>query len=165
MILATLFLTLTDMLSRNYHFPVLKITVLRIKKIRQLAPELWHSKPSPTDSKAFEMTKYKVVIFPAWSYRGEQGSSPKKSVSGQNFDLVSQRLLMLHFLYMPQMQIYMYFLFFSFCLFKATPIAYGGSQARGQIRAIVLGLCHSYSITRFELCLWPTPQLTSALNP
>ena len=33
--------------------------------------------------------------------------------------------------------------FFFFLLFWATPIAYGGSQARGQIRATAAGLCHS----------------------
>ena len=31
--------------------------------------------------------------------------------------------------------IYLYFLFFVFCLFRAKPMAYGGSQARSQIRA------------------------------
>ena len=32
---------------------------------------------------------------------------------------------------------------FLFCLFMATPMAYGGSQARGRIRAVASGLCHS----------------------
>ena len=38
--------------------------------------------------------------------------------------------------------------FFSFHLFRATPMAYGGSQARGQIRAETAGLYHSHSNTR-----------------
>ena len=32
-----------------------------------------------------------------------------------------------------------------FCLFRATPVAHGGSQTRGQIRAIAAGLHHSHS--------------------
>ena len=42
--------------------------------------------------------------------------------------------------------------FFFFCLFAiswATSTAYGGSQARGRIRAVASSLCH---------CLWPMPQ-------
>ena len=45
------------------------------------------------------------------------------------------------------------------------PAAYGGSQARGRIRAIAPGLCHSYLNPRYELCLQPTPQLTAMLDP
>ena len=43
----------------------------------------------------------------------------------------------------------------SFCLFRATPKAYGGSQARGP----ATGQHHSHSNARSEPCLWPTPQL------
>ena len=32
-----------------------------------------------------------------------------------------------------------------FCLFRAEPTAYGGSQARGRIRALAAGLHHSHS--------------------
>ena len=52
-----------------------------------------------------------------------------------------------------------------FFLFRATPTAYGGSQVRGQIRAVATGLHHSHSHTRSELCLWSTPQLTATLDP
>ena len=48
---------------------------------------------------------------------------------------------------------------FFFCLFRATPIAYGGSQARGQIGAIADGPHHSHSNARSEPCLQLTPQL------
>ena len=41
--------------------------------------------------------------------------------------------------------------FFFFLLFGATPEAYGGSQARGQIGATAAGLCHSHSNPRSEL--------------
>ena len=34
-------------------------------------------------------------------------------------------------------------LFFFFCIFKAAPVAYGGSQARGPIGAVATGLHHS----------------------
>ena len=44
-----------------------------------------------------------------------------------------------------------------FFLFRAIPLAYGGSQARGQIGAIASVLCHSHSNTRSELHLQPTP--------
>ena len=55
--------------------------------------------------------------------------------------------------------------FIVFCLFRATSMAYGGSQARGLIRAAATGLHHSHSHTRFELSLRPTPQLMAALDP
>ena len=35
--------------------------------------------------------------------------------------------------------------FVSFCLFRATPTAYGSSQARGQIVAVAASLHHSHS--------------------
>ena len=37
------------------------------------------------------------------------------------------------------------FCFFAFLLFRAEPVAHGGSQARGQIRAVATSLCHSHS--------------------
>ena len=56
-------------------------------------------------------------------------------------------------------------LFFYFCFFRATLVAHGGSQARGQIGAGVAGLHHSHSNVRSKLCLPPTPQLTAMLDP
>ena len=58
---------------------------------------------------------------------------------------------------------YSLFLFFVFS--GATPAAYGGSQARGLIRAIAAGLHHSHSHTRSELHLRPIPQLTATPDP
>ena len=62
----------------------------------------------------------------------------------------------------------------SFCLFVvvvvvvvvvaiswAAPAAYGGSQARGLIRAVATGLRQSHSNVGSEPCLQPTPQLTA----
>ena len=43
-----------------------------------------------------------------------------------------------------------------FCLFafsRATPVAYGGSQARGLIGAVAAGLHQSHSNASSELCL------------
>ena len=52
-------------------------------------------------------------------------------------------------------------LFLSFCISWAAPAAYGGSQARGRIRAAAASLCQSHSNKGFEPCLQPTPQLTA----
>ena len=53
----------------------------------------------------------------------------------------------------------------SFCLFRATPVAYGGSQARGQIGAVATGLCQSHSNAGSEPSLQPTLQLRAMLDP
>ena len=44
-------------------------------------------------------------------------------------------------------------------------MAYGGDQARGLIRVVAAGLCHSHSNARSEQRLRPTPQLTATLDP
>ena len=49
-------------------------------------------------------------------------------------------------------------------LFRATLAAYGSSQARGQIVAVVACLHHSHSNARSELCLRPTLQFTATLD-
>ena len=52
--------------------------------------------------------------------------------------------------------------FFFFCLFRATPTAQGGSQARGRIRAVAAGhVSHARSQPRLQ----PTPQLAAMLDP
>ena len=58
-------------------------------------------------------------------------------------------------------------LFFSFCLlsFRATPTAYGTSQAMGLIGGTGAGLCHSHSNARSEPRLRPTPQLMATRDP
>ena len=50
-------------------------------------------------------------------------------------------------------------------LFRASPMACGGSQARGLIRAVAAGLRHSHSNARSELHLQPTPQPTATPDP
>ena len=56
---------------------------------------------------------------------------------------------------------YYFILFLFFAFFRATPAAYGSSQARGQIRAITVSLRHSYSNSGSEPHLQSTPQLTA----
>ena len=54
---------------------------------------------------------------------------------------------------------------FFFLLFRAAPVAYGGSQARGPIGATAAGLCQSHSHMGPEPHLRPTPQLTATPDP
>ena len=64
---------------------------------------------------------------------------------------------------------YFYFLLINklinFCLFRAAPVAYVSSQARGRIRAAAGDLYHSHSKARFQPHLWPTLPLTEMLGP
>ena len=55
--------------------------------------------------------------------------------------------------------------FFFFAFSRAAPLAYGGAQARGLIRAIAAKLRQSHSDTGSEPHLRPTPQLTAMLDP
>ena len=66
--------------------------------------------------------------------------------------------------------IFSYFVGFFVCLFcfvffRAAPAAYGGPQARGQIRAIATSLHQSHSNAGSEPHLQPTQQLTAMLDP
>ena len=54
---------------------------------------------------------------------------------------------------------------FNYLFFRAPPVAYGGSQARGQIGATAAGLRHSHSNAEHELDLLPTPQLMATPDP
>ena len=61
-----------------------------------------------------------------------------------------------------------FILFYLFCLFaisRVAPMAYGGSQARGQIGATAASLCQSHSNTGFEPYLQPTTQLMAMPDP
>ena len=60
----------------------------------------------------------------------------------------------------------LFFFFFGlFVFFRATPAAYGGSKARGSIRAVAAGLCQSHSSAGSKPCLQPTPQLMATPDP
>ena len=55
--------------------------------------------------------------------------------------------------------------FFFFVFSRATLVAHGGSQARGLVRVVAAGLCHSHGNTRSEPRLRPTPQLMATPDP
>ena len=56
--------------------------------------------------------------------------------------------------------------FFFFLDFpRAAPVAYGDSQAKGPIRDIATGLCHSHSKEGSKPCLQLTPQLMAKPDP
>ena len=57
------------------------------------------------------------------------------------------------------------FLYLFFCLFRATPVAHGSSQARCQTGAAASGLHHSHSNMGSEPCLRATPQLMATPDP
>ena len=57
------------------------------------------------------------------------------------------------------------FFFGLLSLSRATPMAYGGFQARGRIGAEATGLRQSHSNARFKSRLQPTPQLRATLDP
>ena len=73
-----------------------------------------------------------------------------------------------HFGYSHNISKLVGWLFLSFCLFRDTLKAYGGSQGRGLIRAVATSLCQSHSNTRSEPRLRPTPHSSRQcriLNP
>ena len=57
------------------------------------------------------------------------------------------------------------FFFFFFGFFRVELVAYGSSQARGQIRAAAASLCHSHSNSRSQPHLQSTPKLMAMLVP
>ena len=64
-------------------------------------------------------------------------ASQDSDLIGQGCDLESELLF------------FICFFSFGFCPFRAQPLAYGGSQARGPIAAAAAGLHHSHSNIRF----------------
>ena len=59
---------------------------------------------------------------------------------------------------------FLLFFLFSF-FFQGCTTAYGGSQARGQIKTVAASLHHSHSKAGSELCLRPTPHLMATPDP
>ena len=77
-----------------------------------------------------------------------------------SFDIKHRKHILKEYIYI---HIYItYINTYIFCLFRATPTAYGGSQARGQIGATATGLHHSNA--RSELHQWPTLQLVAMVG-
>ena len=52
-----------------------------------------------------------------------------------------------------------------FCLFRAKPMVYGGSQTRDSIRTVATSLHHSHSNWGSESRLQPTPRLMATPDP
>ena len=52
-----------------------------------------------------------------------------------------------------------------FFLFMVASVTYGSSQARGQIRAVAVSLCHSHGNARSEPHLLPMLQLAATTDP
>ena len=94
------------------------------------------------------------VLNPCWATMGTPRCKKKKKGLWGNLQ-GSGTVLYLFF----------FFFFFFFCLLRAASVAYGGSQARGQIRAIAASLHHSHSNTGSETRLQHTPWLTAMLDP
>ena len=82
----------------------------------------------------------------SWSSRYVSFAGNCKHLLGVCERLVMQFILFMAFAVFLEMNITLGFLFFfSFCLFRAVPTAYGGSRARGLIGAVAAGLHHSHS--------------------
>ena len=60
---------------------------------------------------------------------------------------------------------FIYFLFFIFLHFRASPAVYESSQASDRIGAVAAGLHHSHSSTGSKPCLRPIPQPTTTPDP
>ena len=85
-----------------------------------------------------------------------------------NFTKSSAFLLLTHFSFLFFLLFLFFFFFLSFCLFafsRATPVAYGGSQARGLIGAVATSLRQSHSNARSKPRLRPTALLTATPDP
>ena len=67
--------------------------------------------------------------------------------------------------YLKSKNVSFFFFFLVLCPFTATPVAYGGSQARGLIGATAAGLHESHSNARSKPHEQPTPQLPATLDP
>ena len=62
--------------------------------------------------------------------------------------------------------LHLIFFFLSFFAISwAAPVAYGGFQARGRIRAVATRLHQSHSNMGSKPCLQPIPQLTATPDP
>ena len=112
---------------------------------------------------------------PAQRQRGRLGKAPHESLleavntkpTLQPSPYFTSRCVLFFLFYAhthKHMHIYIYIYLF-ILLFRAPPMAYRGSQARGQIKATAAGLRHRHSTTRSEPCLRPTPHLMAMLDP
>ena len=61
--------------------------------------------------------------------------------------------------------LFLFIYFFAFCLLRAAPATYGGSQAGGLIGVVAASLHHSHSNAGSEPYLRPTPELMAMPDP
>ena len=85
------------------------------------------------------------------------------SVSASFFVIFTSLLYFLHSTYKWYHTVFIFL--FCFCFFRAVPVAYGGSKARGPIRTVATSLCQSHNNARSKPLLWPTPQLMAMPDP
>ena len=90
-----------------------------------------------------------------------------KCITNENPLLVQQFTLpVIYFLFIPKFMIFfLIFIYLFILLFRATPMAYGVSQARGPRGATTVGLRHSHSNTGSKPHLRPTSQLMTSPDP
>ena len=79
--------------------------------------------------------------------------------------MIQDTLLLLSLVNVSVVFCYWGFFFVYLFVFRAAPMAYGGSQARGHIGATAASLFHSHRKARSEPCLQPTPQLMAMPDP
>jgi len=70
-----------------------------------------------------------------------------------------------HRILLPQRDNSLFFFFVFLPFLGLLPAAHGGSQARGLIGTVAIGLHHSHSNAGSEPYPIPTPQLTATLDP
>ena len=75
--------------------------------------------------------------------------------------------VLFEYFHISNLQIFSFSLsfFFFFLLFRAAPMAYGFSKARGRIGAKAVSLHHSHINEGSMPYLWPTPQLMAMADP
>ena len=96
---------------------------------------------------------------------GERGRSLRKVLVASSFHCIFFAAC-IHKSEPSHFVVFLLLLFFLFWFFfRATPVAYGSSQARGGIGAAAAGLHHSHSNVGSEPHLQPMLQLVAMLDP
>ena len=129
----------TRTLSPDFPFPQGHVTTMRLGVLYKSfpnCPSCWWDQPPP-------QCTVPVYVTPSWTGRPWVCSPLCSKCEGQC--LAWNECTTLSF-----------FLFLFFFFLKATLTAYGGFQARSQIRAAPAGLHHSHSNARLEPSLRPT---------
>ena len=124
--------------------PTILLVCVLVPLILGWYPDLWHTLSNVGSNLFFSFLKFSWII----AFRIYSVILLYFSLSGTPI---------IHIVDFPS-EIF-FCLFFFFAYFRAAPVAYGHSHARGLIGAVAAGLCHSHSNSGSELHLRPTPQL------